>query len=107
VAHYIPQPNEGMKVDSDIEEVDITFSHCLFKANGEDDQQFLNSIWGEDPLFYTERENYIFDYRLQPESPALHAADPTLTAPEAAAADLHGTPRTSTPSIGAYESRPE
>ncbi len=107
VAHYIPQPNEGMKVDSDIEEVDITFRRCLFKANGEDDQQFLNSIWGEDPLFYTERENYIFDYRLQPESPALHAADPTLTAPEAAAADLHGTPRTSTPSIGAYESRPE
>lgn len=107
VAHYIPQPNDGMKVDSDIEGVDIIFRRCLFKANGEDDAQFVNSIWGEDPLFYTERENYIFDYRLRPESPALHTADPMLTLPEAAATDLYGTPRTSTPSVGAYESRPE
>lgn len=52
-------------------------------------------------MFATVREDYIFDYRLLPGSPAIGAADPELTLPEAAI-DMYGIPRGDTPAIGAY-----
>ncbi|MCM1449227.1 MAG: hypothetical protein NC082_02695 [Clostridiales bacterium] len=63
---------------------DITLRRCLLKSEGSDDDNFLECMWGEDPLYYTVREDYYFDYRLQPESPAIGAAsinlmDPTWT----------------------------
>lgn len=79
----------------------ISFRRCLFKSNGEDDDNFIECIWDEDPLYYTVREEYIFDYRLRPESPAIGAADPALTLP-GSAVDGYGLPRGATPDLGAY-----
>lgn len=85
----------------DITYRDIHFRHCLFQSEGEDDANFIECIWGEDPLFYTIRNEYLFDYRLQPDSPAVGAADVTLTLEEALV-DWYGNLRGDTPDIGAY-----
>ncbi len=58
-------------------------------------------VWDEDPLYYTVRNDYIFDYRVKPDSPAIGAADATLTLPEAAT-DRYGMPRGAAPDLGAY-----
>lgn len=79
----------------------VTFRRCLLKSEGADDDNFLSCIWGEDPLFYTVREDYIFDYRLREGSPAIGAADPSLTLQEAAT-DGYGLPRGPQPDLGAY-----
>ena len=47
------------------------------------------------------RNEYIFDYRLKNESPAIGAAYPDYTLPEAQY-DRYGLPRGSTPDLGAY-----
>lgn len=60
---------------------DILLRRCLLKSEGSDDDNFLNCVWGADPLYYTVREDYYFDYRLQPESPAIGVADELLTDP--------------------------
>ena len=52
------------------------------------------------------REDYIFDYRLQAESPAIGAADPALTAPEASV-DAYGLSRGTAPDLGAYVYTPD
>lgn len=85
----------------DLTGMDIILDHCLLKSNGTDDDNFLSCLWDSDPLFYTVREDYYFDYRLRDESPAIGAADPALTAPEAAT-DRYGLPRGAVPDIGAY-----
>lgn len=85
----------------DLTGYNVFFKNCLLKSSGSDDDNFLSCLWDEDPLYYTEREKYIFDYRLKPESPAIGAADPSLTLPEAAL-DSYGLPRGDTPDLGAY-----
>lgn len=85
----------------EFENTAIYLRNCLLKSSGEDDENFISCLWDTDPLYFTERENYIFDYRLRPESPAIGAANPELTLP-ITATDPYGTPRT-TPSLGAYE----
>ena len=75
--------------------------HCLLKSKGSDDDNFISCIWDEDPLYYTVRSEYLFDYRLRDESPAIGAADPALTSPRAAL-DSYGLTRGSRPDIGAY-----
>lgn len=62
--------NEG-----DLEGSDVYLRYMLLKSNGEDDDHFQNCLWGEDPLFYTVRSDYYFNYRLQPESPAIGAGN--------------------------------
>lgn len=57
----------------------IKFERCLFKADGKDDENFVSCIWNSDPLFYTVREEYLFDYRLRPDSPAVGAAYTSLS----------------------------
>ena len=79
----------------------ITLRYCLLKSEGVDDDNFLCCIWGQDPLYYTVRNEYIFDYRLKNESPAIGAAYPDYTLPEAQY-DRYGLPRGSTPDLGAY-----
>lgn len=86
---------------ADIEGASVTFNTCLFRSEGNDDANFINCLWGEDPLFYTEREEYIFDYRLRPDSPAAFAADPALI-PSTAQFDFYGLSRTPPTAIGAY-----
>ncbi|MDE6126869.1 MAG: hypothetical protein K2G30_07925, partial [Muribaculaceae bacterium] len=68
----------------------ITFRRCLLKSAGSDDDNFIDCLWDTDPMYYTERSEYIFDYRLRPGSPAAGAAASDLTDP-AAATDINGT----------------
>lgn len=85
-----------------LEGTDIMFNTCLLKEDGTNDNNFLNCLWGQDPLYYTERSEYIFDYRLRPESPAINAGDASLTLP-GANTDPYGTPRLPNPAMGAYQ----
>lgn len=87
----------------DLAGTQIYFKNCLMRSNGTDDENFIDTMWGVDPLFYTDRSAYIFDYRLQPESPALGmsvASDVQL--PET---DFYGGVHTYPAAIGAYEGR--
>lgn len=86
----------------DLRDTAVTLRRCLLKSDGTDDDNFLNCIWNTDPLYHTVRADYLFDYRLQQDSPAIGAADPALTDPRAAT-DAYGTPRADAPSLGAYE----
>lgn len=80
----------------------VTVRRCLLKSNGEDDESFIACIWDEDPLYHTVREEYLFDYTLQEESPARGAAFPDLIMPETES-DMLGNPRLPLPSLGAYQ----
>lgn len=85
----------------DLTGTSVFLRRCLIKGEGTDDDNFINSIWDSDPLYYTVREEYHFDYRLRPESPAIAAADPALTLAEAAQ-DGYGLLRGAKPDLGAY-----
>lgn len=86
----------------DLAGYDVTMRNCLIKSKGEDDDNFINCVWDADPLYYTIREEYIFDYRLKPESPAIGAGDASLI-PARALVDPYGVTRANPPAIGAYE----
>ena len=86
----------------ELDGMDVSIRRCLIRSNGTDDDNFIETIWGEDPRFYTVRNDYLFDYRLKPESPAIGAADPLLTMPEAYV-DFYGRRRSADmPDLGAY-----
>lgn len=85
----------------DLSGTDIRFRRCLLKSSGSDDDNFIECLWGEDPLYYTVREDYVFDYRLRPDSPAISAGDPQLV-PARAATDRYGHLRGGAPDLGAY-----
>lgn len=76
----------------------VQVHRCLLSSKGSDDSHFTACLWDTDPLYYTERENYVFDYRLRPGSPAIGAADPAESAP----ADFYGRQRGAAPDMGAY-----
>lgn len=78
------------------------FRSCLIKESGEDDEDFVDILWNSDPMFITDREEYLFDYRLKQDSPAIGAANPELTLPEAER-DFYGNPRGVQPDMGAYK----
>lgn len=84
----------------------VTLRHCLLKSKGTDDENFISCIWDADPLYYTIRNEYLFDYRLKNESPAIGAGDPELTLPEASV-DAYGLSRGTAPDLGAYVFTPE
>ena len=77
--------------------------YMLFKANGSDDSNFIECVWNEDPLFYTIRSDYYFNYELQPESPALNRGNPAYVYPECLY-DMNGIYRLLSPypALGAY-----
>lgn len=81
---------------------DVYLDNCLLKSSGSDDDHFRSILWAVDPLFYTDRQAYIFDYRLRPDSPALGRAV-SIYGMELPATDYYGTPRPSPAAIGAYE----
>lgn len=80
----------------------VTIHRCLLKSNGKDDANFIDCLWGEDPLYYTVRNDYYFDYRLQPESPAIGAGYSALV-PEEGRLDFYGVDRGPNPNLGAYQ----
>ena len=93
----------------DINEGDLTGSqvflrYVLLKANGKNDDNFIDCLWGEDPLFETIREEYIFNYALKEDSPAIGAGDPALVALQTQR-DILGVERMpggARPALGAY-----
>lgn len=79
----------------DLTGTSISLRHCLLKSKGSDDDNFIACVWDSDPLYYTERSEYIFDYRLRPDSPAIGAGEATD-----AGSDWYGLARTT--DLGAY-----
>ena len=84
----------------------MTLQRCLLKSAGSNDEHFIDCLWDTDPLYYTDRESYVFNYRLKPSSPAIGAGDPALMNP-ATATDRYGVSRdAAAPALGAYEKKP-
>lgn len=83
----------------------IEFRNCLMRSKGTDDDNFIDILWDTDPMFYTDRSAYIFDYRLRPESPAIGRSLQMTGALQLPATDYYGTPRPAPASLGAYEPR--
>lgn len=87
----------------DLDDSDVYLRNVLLKAEVENDEHFIDCIGGEDPLFYTVRSDYYFNYHLRPDSPAIGAGNPeyvnslTLT-------DMDGLNRLAdgNPALGAY-----
>lgn len=86
---------------SNLDGTDIYLTGCLMRSKGSDDDHYVSCIWSSDPLFYTVRSEYIFDYRIKTESPAIGASTPCET--QLPDTDFYGTPRPVPASIGAYE----
>ncbi len=98
---------------SDINEGDLTGSqvflrNVLLKSEGTDDDNFINCLWGEDPLFYTVRSDYYFNYRLKPDSPAIGAGNREYVN-DLTLYDMDGLNRLAdgNPALGAYVFVPE
>ena len=90
----------------ELDDTGIYLQNCLLKSTGSDDEHFINCLWDKDPLYYTDRMAYHFDYRLRDDSPAFGAGNPEFTLP-ATSTDRFGTPRDLTaPALGAYERQP-
>lgn len=82
---------------------DVFIRNVLLKANGSDDDNFIDCIWNEDPQYFTVRSEYLFDYRLKPDSPALGKGNPTFLNDECLY-DMDGIYRLADglPALGAY-----
>ena len=96
----------GNTSDLNVNELDglnVYLRNCLLKSAGEDDACFINCVWNADPKFYTEREKYIFDYRLRDESDAIARGNRALC-PASARYDRYGVDRFAREGIdiGAY-----
>lgn len=86
---------------TDISGSNIIFRRSLLKSEWKDDDNFIDMLWGKDPMYMLDREKYIFDYRLLDDSPALNAADASLDNQfDMPTMDFYGNPRKS---AGAYQ----
>ncbi len=87
----------------DLSGSDVYIRYTLLKSEGNDDANFLNCLWNEDPKFLTVRADYYFNYHVEDDSPAIGAGDPSLVAP-ATMTDMDGLYRLSDgrPTLGAY-----
>ncbi len=105
ITNSIIYGNGSMLSHGDLTGTSVFLRRVLLKENGTDDANFISCLWDKDPLYYTVREDYLFDYRLKPESPAIAAGDASLMLP-GAARDAYGLPRQAAagaaPDLGAY-----
>lgn len=87
----------------DLKDTNVFFRNTLIGATGKDDDNFLNCLWDEDPLFYTVREDYIFNYHLRDDSPAIGKGNASFVTEEVLY-DMDGLNRLSSgaPALGAY-----
>ena len=87
----------------DLKGSNVFLRNILLKADGSNDDNFIDCIWNEDPLFYTERNDYYFNYHLKPESPAIGRGNSSFVTPQCLY-DMDGLDRLShgTPDLGAY-----
>lgn len=93
----------GLNIE-DLTDSDVIMENVSFKSAGSDDDNFISCIWDTDPMFYTIREDYYFNYRLRDDSPVKTAGNPGLLTPESMT-DMDGINRLSdgNPSLGAYQ----
>ncbi|MCM1490426.1 MAG: hypothetical protein NC095_06340 [Muribaculum sp.] len=87
----------------DLEYTDVYLRNVLLGVNGTDDDHFVSCIWDEDPLFETIRSDYIFNYHLKEDSPAIGAGNPAYVTP-IDMYDMDGINRLANgnPTLGAY-----
>ena len=87
----------------DLEGSDVYMRNVLLGVGGSDDDHFISCLWNENPEFETVREDYVFNYRLQDDSPAIGAGNPLYVTPECMK-DMDGTDRLQwgNPALGAY-----
>ena len=87
----------------DLEETDVYMRNVLLGVGGSDDNHFISCVWDEDPLFETVRNDYIFNYRLKDDSPAIGAGNPEYVTPQCLV-DMDGINRLEwgNPALGAY-----
>ncbi len=93
---------------NELDGLNVYLRNCLLKSEGQDDACFINCVWAADPKFYTEREKYIFDYRLHNGSDAIARGDRSMC-PASARYDRYGVDRFAAEGhdIGAYVWVPE
>lgn len=101
----------GLRADlntGDLTGSDVVFRYVSLGSKGEDNDNFINCLWETDPLFRTVRQDYLFDYRLQEDSPVRSAGDPALVTPEVMY-DMDGVDRLGhgAPSLGAFQYAPQ
>lgn len=83
---------------------DVYFRNVSLKSAGENDDNFIECLWDTDPMFYTDRPIYYFNYRLKDDSPVKLAGDASLVTSEVLR-DMDGVDRLrdGAPSLGAYQ----
>lgn len=80
----------------------IYLRFVLLGAAGSDDSHFISCLWDADPKFALDPANYLYDYSLQPGSPAIGRGSAALL-PAACRTDLTGRMRRAdAPALGAY-----
>lgn len=89
----------------DLAKSNVYFRYVSFRAKGENDEHFIECLWNTDPLFATDREKYLFDYRVLEDSPVIHKGNPEYITPSLLF-DMTGANRLSSgnPTLGAYAS---
>jgi hypothetical protein len=83
----------------------FNFNTCLIKASGEDDKDFIQTLWDKDPKFLcvNKNDNYRFDFRLDSLSEGMDKAN--LSYITNSLVDMNGVSRLidGRPDVGAYE----
>jgi hypothetical protein len=100
ITNSIISGNGSVLTPSDVEGCNVVFHRCLFSTTGTDDDNFIECLWDTDPLYAVDRENYVFDYRLMPDSPAAESAYSALDTSDTPTTDYYGTPLSLT--LGAF-----
>lgn len=93
----------------DLADTDVWLHRCLIGVTGTDDDHFTDILWGVDPLWWTDRSHYIFDYRLRDDSSALGASFDYVVPADALplpATDFYGNAHPAPAAVGAMERRP-
>ena len=87
---------------------EVFLRNMLLKADGTDDDNFIDCIWNENPLFETIRSDYYFNYHVKADSPAIGRGNPAYVYPQTEI-DMDGHNRLSdgNPTLGAYVYIPE
>lgn len=87
----------------DLKDSDVYLYNVLLGVAGKDDEHFISCLWDEDPMFETIRSDYIFNYRLKADSPAIGAGNPAYVT-DMDLIDMDGVNRLAdgNPTLGAY-----
>lgn len=98
----------GMPADineGDLTGSDVFLRYCSLKSPGDNDDNFQDCLWDTDPLFYTVRDDYYFNYRVKEDSPVIGAGNPEYVwAYPQTIMDMDGVERLQfgNPTLGAY-----